>query len=139
MHHFIKILLSASILSLFISFSSLACTKLAIPDIDTVSAQNLASTEASVIILDVRMPEEYASSHIDGAVNIDISNDSFADKVAKLSRDNTYIVHCAANVPNGRTAKSLVIMEKLGFENLLNMTGGIVAWEAANQALIRAD
>ena len=108
-----------------------------VENIDTNAAQSLAAQQQTVVILDVRTAEEYELSHIKGALNIDISDAAFSETVAKLDRDKTYIVHCAANVPNGRTAKSLIIMDKLGFNNLLNLEGGIVAWEQAGQALVK--
>ena len=109
-----------------------------IQNIDTNAAQSLAAAQQqTAVILDVRTAEEYELSHIDGAVNIDISDTTFSEKVAKLDRNKTYIVHCAANVPNGRTAKSLVIMKDLGFDNLLNLEGGIVAWEQAGKPLVK--
>lgn len=108
----------------------------AVQNIDIAAAHSLA-TEGNAIVLDVRTPEEYALSHIDGAVNIDIQNPAFAAQVAKLDVDKTYIVHCAANVENGRTAKALVIMADLGFDKTRNLTGGILAWEQNGQALVK--
>ena len=88
------------------------------------------------MVLDVRTPEEYTSGHIDGAVNININGDNFSKKVAELDKDKSYIVHCAANVENGRSAKSLKIMADLGFENLMSMEGGIVAWRQDGLSVI---
>ena len=101
-----------------------------IQDIQVNAIENFSAQKSTVVILDVRTPEEYAAGHIQNALNIDIRNESFAEEVAKLERDKTYIVHCAANVENGRTEKSLKIMTELGFSKLRNMAGGIVAWQA---------
>ena len=35
------------------------------------------------IILDVRTPEEFANSHIDGAINIDVRSEDFNKRIAK--------------------------------------------------------
>ena len=110
-----------------------ACPEGAAPviqDIQVNAIESFAAQKSNVVILDVRTPEEYAASHIQNALNIDIRNETFAEKVAKLDRNKTYIVHCAANVENGRTEKSLKIMTGLGFTKLRNMAGGIVAWQA---------
>ena len=107
-----------------------ACPKGTIKDIQVNAIESLTPQAGNVVILDVRTPEEYTAGHIQNALNIDIRNDTFAEEVAKLDRNNTYIVHCAANVENGRTEKSLKIMSDLGFTKLRNMAGGIVAWQA---------
>ena len=139
MQKMIRVIISTILLSLCACDSQTNTeADVTIQNIDTNAAQSLAAAQQqTVVILDVRTAEEYDLSHIDGAVNIDISDATFSEKVAKLDRDKTYIVHCAANVPNGRTAKSLVIMESLGFDQLLNLEGGIVAWEQAGQPLVK--
>jgi rhodanese-related sulfurtransferase len=95
--------------------------------------------DKTVIVLDVRTPEEYVVGHIQEAVNINIAEADFSERVSKLDRDKTYIVHCSANVKNGRTAKSLEIMSSLGFGKLLNLEGGIAAWEQSGYPLVRSD
>ena len=79
--------------------------------------------------LDVRTPAEYAAGHIEGAINIDINNPDFENQVALLSKDETYLVHCALNVENGRSEKALNIMKDLGFTRLENLVGGYEAWK----------
>ncbi len=112
-----------------------ACPKSAIKDIQVNAIESLATQAGNVVILDVRTPKEYATGHIQNAVNIDVRNEFFAEEVAKLDRDEIYIVHCTANVENGRTAKSLKIMSDLSFTHLRNMAGGIVAWQASGLPL----
>ncbi|MEM9831225.1 MAG: rhodanese-like domain-containing protein [Bacteroidota bacterium] len=112
-------------------------TKEKFEEIDVTTAQQLLSEDENTLVLDVRTPAEYAEGHIEGAINIDISDDSFSDKVAELEKDKTYIVHCAANVENGRSAKSLKIMSDLGFEHLISMEGGFTAWQQEGQSSVR--
>ena len=107
-----------------------------IRNINVISASDLVKHDENTIILDVRTPREYTAGHIDGALNINIAEDSFASQVAELDRDMTYIVHCATNVENGRTTQSLAIMQDLGFTKLMNLEGGIVAWEKSGQPMI---
>ncbi|MEM7079802.1 MAG: rhodanese-like domain-containing protein [Pseudomonadota bacterium] len=104
---------------------------------DVEVAALLTPSSASSVILDVRTPEEFAAGHIPGAVNINIDGEDFAGAVAALDRDKTYVVHCAANVPQGRSERALGIMQELGFANLQNMVGGIGAWTEAGGALTK--
>ena len=80
------------------------------------------------IVLDVRTKEEYAAGHIPGAVNLDVNAPDFPEKIAKLDKNKTYLVHCAAG---GRSAKACDRMSRLDFPKLYNLGGGFRAWEKA--------
>jgi len=55
------------------------------------TARDLVTQDETVIVLDVRTPEEYAMGHIEGALNINIAEADFSERVSKLDRDKTYI------------------------------------------------
>lgn len=80
------------------------------------------------IVLDVRSKKEFASGHVPGATNIDVNAPEFEQRVAKLDRKKTYLVHCAAGV---RSVKAANKMAELNFTNLINFGGGYRAWEKA--------
>lgn len=84
------------------------------------------------VVLDVRTREEYEAGHIPGSVLIDFNSDDFEEKVAKLDKDKTYLVHCASG---GRSARASKKMEKLGFKKLYNLEGGMGAWEKAGKPI----
>ncbi|HEX5919867.1 MAG TPA: rhodanese-like domain-containing protein [Nocardioides sp.] len=71
-------------------------------------------------VIDVRTPEEFDSGHLDGAVNIDVQADDFADRVGELPREASYVVYCAS----GRRATGAVEqMRDLGFTDVVNGGG----------------
>jgi len=117
------------------SCSFQSTTEILINNVDVDAAQELVTQDENVIMLDVRTPKEYEVGHIEGALNISIAAADFSERVNKLDRGKTYIIHCSANVENGRSAKSLEIMSGLGFDKLLNMEGGIAAWEQSGHPL----
>jgi len=135
----IRILITTILIIAITSCSSPENTEAQINNVDVSSASELLNNDKNIVVLDVRTPEEHAAGHIEGSVNINIAEDSFSYKAAKLDQDKTYIVHCAANTKNGRTDKSITIMKELGFKNLLNLEGGIVAWEKADQPMTKVD
>jgi phage shock protein E len=90
------------------------------------AAKLLAKGE--VTVLDVRTPGEYAGGRITGATNIDFLASDFADKISKLDREKTYLVHCASG---GRSTKCLPQLEKAGFKRVIHLDGGFKAWQAA--------
>jgi len=103
------------------------------------TARDLVTQNETVIVLDVRTPEEYAMGNIERALNINIAEADFSERVSKLDRDKTYIIHCSANVKSDRSAKSLELMSSFGFDKLLNMEGGIIAWEQSGHPLVRSE
>jgi rhodanese-related sulfurtransferase len=86
----------------------------------------------STVVLDVRTKKEYREGHIPGSVLIDFNADDFDQQVAKLDKDKTYLVHCAAG---GRSARACKKMDQLGFKKLYNLEGGMGAWEKAGKPI----
>src|SRR2546423_1148282 len=76
-------------------------------------------TDKKNVVLDVRTEKEFAAGHIPGAVNIDVNAPDFEDKVKKLDKDKTYLVHCAAGV---RSRKACEKMGKLNFRHCITST-----------------
>lgn len=77
-------------------------------------------------IIDVRTPDEFASGHIKGAINIDYLDDGFETEIAKLDPAKPYLLYCRSGHRSGE-AKSLM-MEK-GFKQVSDINGGISAWK----------
>jgi len=82
------------------------------------------------VVLDVRTEKEYKAGHIPNAKLIDIGSPDFEEKIGKLDKSKTYIVHCAAG---GRSARACKKMETLGFTNLVNLSSGFKGWEKAGK------
>ena len=86
--------------------------------------------QTGVVILDVRTAQEYAQGHIHGAVNLDVNATDFAQKVAQLDKNTTYLVHCRSGTRSVRACNEMAGLE---FPKLYNLQGGFVAWEAAGK------
>ena len=90
-------------------------------------------TEPDVIILDVRTPEEFASGHIEGALNIDFNSGNFANEITRLNPSETYAVYCRSGSRSGQAAS---IMHKAGFHDVSNLNGGVIDWTNAGLPLV---
>src|SRR3954462_592347 len=91
-------------------------------NVDAGTFDQMRKTDKDAVILDVRTKEEYEGGHIPGAILLDFNSPDFGEKVAKLDKNKTYLVHCAAG---GRSARACNKMEKLDFSKLYNLEGGM--------------
>jgi rhodanese-related sulfurtransferase len=98
------------------------------------AAQVLEDRSPEVVLLDIRTPEEYADGHVPGSVNIDFYAADFADQLDALGKDVPYVVYCRSG---NRSGSAMGIMEGLGFSEVWDVDGGIVAWSQAGLPLER--
>ncbi|TMQ01505.1 MAG: rhodanese-like domain-containing protein [Verrucomicrobia bacterium] len=96
-------------------------------NVDVAGFEKLRADKQNVV-LDVRTQKEFVAGHIPGAVNIDVNAPDFQEKVSKLDKTRTYLLHCAGGV---RSAKACDKMSTLDFPKLYNLEGGFRAWEKA--------
>ena len=87
-----------------------------------------AKKDGKLVVLDVRTPDEYKEGHIAGAVNVDFLGKDFAEQLAKLDKEKTYVVHCRSG---GRSTKSLETFQKLGFKTIVHLDNGFGSWQKA--------
>jgi rhodanese-related sulfurtransferase len=86
-----------------------------------------------VVVLDVRTPGEFATGHIENAINIDVEGMTFDSEIAKLDKNVEYAVYCRS----GR--RSVVATEKMaeaGFTKLTNLQDGVISWQGAGYPLV---
>lgn len=88
------------------------------------------SKEPDTVILDVRSPKEYAAGHIKNSVLLDFNSKDFDEKLKQLDKSKTYLVHCAVG---GRSAKACTKLDGYDFPKVVNLEGGIKAWEKAGK------
>lgn len=86
------------------------------------------------IILDVRTPQEVSSGAIENASTIDIYDQDFERKISKIQKDKTVYVYCKSG---GRSSQAAKLLVKSGQAKVVNLSGGIMAWQATQLPLIR--
>jgi rhodanese-related sulfurtransferase len=86
-------------------------------------------------ILDVRTVEEYNEGHIPNALLIDVNGDEeeFHRKTDALDKKLPVYIYCRSGARSRRAAD---ILRGRGFNNVLELKGGIAAWEKAGKAVI---
>lgn len=92
------------------------------------AADILAAPPDELVILDIRTPDEYAAGHIAGAINIDYYEADFEAKLSSLDPAVPYVMYCNSG---NRSANALPLMDRIGFEEVYEIDGGIQAWYSA--------
>jgi len=84
-------------------------------------------------VLDVRRPDEFATGHIEGAVNIPLAE--LDGRIAELPQDLSapFLVYCAVGI---RGNFGLAYLKMLGYTNLRNIRGGSGAWIGAGLPVV---
>lgn len=77
---------------------------------------------ADHILIDVRTPEEFASGHIPGAVNI--SFDELAQRLNEIPQDKPVVLYCGSG---NRSNQAAQILERAGYTQIYDL-GGIITW-----------
>lgn len=88
----------------------------------------LAEQPAGLVIVDVRTPAEYLQGHLRGARNLDYTNPAFIDEARTLPKDRPILLYCRGGT---RSAGAASVLQKEGFSRLMNMQGGLDAWQRA--------
>ena len=83
------------------------------------------------LLLDIRNPREWMTKHIDGSVNVPLNH--LQERIAEIPRDRRIAVHCAGGY---RSSIAASILHQYGITHLIEMAGGIAAWEAAQLPVV---
>lgn len=102
----------------------------AVPSIDVGEANSRARTGA--VIVDVREPAEFEQARVPGAALVPMS--SFAARYEELPRDRPLLVMCASG---NRSQAATAHLLRNGWTDVVNVSGGIVAWEKAGLPVTR--
>ena len=86
------------------------------------------------VIIDVRTPQEFTGERIENATNIDFYSETFRDMLNNLDKNKTYLIYCRSGARSGST---LDIMADLDFKDVNNISGGMIAWDAAGLPTVK--
>ncbi|MCL1038650.1 rhodanese-like domain-containing protein [Shewanella corallii] len=99
--------------------------------------KNIGNQELSILVnrenakvVDVRSKEEFKKGHIVDAINVpmaDIKNNQLS--AVEKFKSTPIILVCNTGMTSSQAAQ---LLAKQGFENLLNLKGGMGDWQAAN-------
>lgn len=128
----IKIILPALFVIVLSVFACNTSNGQQIQNLDAKAFNTLILKEKNVVLIDVRTPEEFNSGHLKGAVNWNVYDPGFQEKIKTLSKDKTVYVYCRSG---GRSSNAAQMMAKTGVKKVVNMEGGVIGWSAAQLPL----
>lgn len=102
---------------------------------DTIDRKNLEEKLESddIKLIEVLDPEEYERSHIQGAINVPLSEIGRKLK-GKFDTDQEIVVYCA-NRSCGASPKAAKKLDQLGFKNVYDYEGGKKDWKEAGNPM----
>lgn len=90
------------------------------------------SRDKELVVLDVRSPQEYATGHIKGTRLLPLAN--LSQRINEVPQSATVVCVCRSG------ARSMVASEllvKAGYKNVINMSGGMMAWAMAKLPMVK--
>lgn len=95
--------------------------------IKVVSANEFkkAINASNVQLVDVRTPDEFNGGHINGAININIYDKDFEEKILKFDQTKPIYVYCRSGA---RSQSASQKMKDLGFKEIFDLKGGFMAY-----------
>ncbi|HEY2138935.1 MAG TPA: molybdopterin-synthase adenylyltransferase MoeB [Chthoniobacterales bacterium] len=94
-----------------------------VPAISVRELKEQMNNNEALVLIDVREPYEYEIARIEGSRLFPLGE--LNSRVSELPRQGMLICHCHSGVRSEQAARFL---QKSGFENVYNLTGGIDAW-----------
>lgn len=93
-------------------------------------AEELAAQNPPVVI-DIRTPREWSAGHLNSSINVPLAQ--LQQRINELPHDRRIAVHCAGGY---RSSIAASILHQHGLTNLIELAGGITAWEAAKLPVV---
>lgn len=93
-------------------------------EITVQELKNMRDEKKDFQLIDVRERYEYEVSQIGGEL---IPMGEVMANLDKISKDRMVVVHCRSG---GRSSTIVSVLESMGYENVYNLKGGILAWVA---------
>jgi phage shock protein E len=123
-----------ALLAMLLAFAAEAAGPVAIEPKSLVD--RMAWADRSLLVLDVRTPEEFAAGHLPGAINI--PHTELAARVAELegSRDGDIVVYCRTGK---RAAAALDVLEQSGFKRLFHLQGDYTRWSEEQRPVVTTE
>ena len=98
--------------------------------ISTAELKSKLNSKETLVLVDVREPEENAVYNI-GGILLPLGNIlSMQVEPIEEYKDQTVVCYCRSGQ---RSMQACLMLETMGFSDVRNLTGGMLEWEANNK------
>lgn len=125
----------------FITFISISCKEKKPEviisnsgEINRVTPLEFQEKLANYTLIDIRTPGEYAQGRIEGAVNINLYDGAFAEKISAYDKSKPIFIYCRSGSRTSYASKRLLNM---GFKKIYDLHGGIISWRRNNLKIVK--
>lgn len=94
----------------------------AVASLTACASTNAVDMKSVAAVIDVRTPDEVATGHLHGSLNIDIEGSDFESKMNELDKSANYVVYCRSG---NRAGKAIEWMTANGFTGTLTNAGSV--------------
>ena len=94
-----------------------------INEIDSESLYGRISGGEDVLLVDIRTPAEIAQGAIPDAMQLPMH--LIPIRISELPKDRDVVLYCRSGA---RSSQACVYMMQQGYDRVLNLRGGIIAW-----------
>lgn len=100
-----------------------------INEIDVKELNQMKNSGADILIVDVREEEERKCGFIPGSIHIPLAK--VLESLSEIENNKKTYFYCRGGT---RSANACTVLMQIGFLNVFNVKGGMLAWENANFA-----
>ncbi len=93
-----------------------------IPQITVTELKRRIDSGEDFVLLDVREPFEYQIANLGGKL---IPQNDVSQRLGEIDRDRPVVVHCKSG---GRSQRIAEFLKQAGYNDVVNVAGGITAW-----------
>lgn len=121
--------------TLVMMFNFFGCgSKSTVAEITVTELAEKAEQNQQFYLLDVRTQREYEAGHLAFADDL-IPYDSLSHYVEKLPSDKETTIYCFCR-SGRRSGIASEYLNSLGYKNVFNVKGGIIAWQNAGYKIV---
>jgi rhodanese-related sulfurtransferase len=99
-------------------------------NIKELDVDSLDANKRQIHLIDVRTEGEVSRGVIDGAIHIPLH--LLPLRTTEIPQDRPVVIYCNSGA---RSAQACAFMAAKGFENMHNLSGGIMAWARSGKPL----
>lgn len=101
-------------------------------NITPAEANKILRNDKNAVLIDVRTKDEVSEIFVLGAKHIPL--DELSGRLGEIKNFSSVLFLCRSG---GRSAEACSIAESAGFPSVINIAGGIIAWEKVGLPVMR--